>query len=170
MMRSNKGTVQANNYETNIHQIGGFSTADEFWAIYSHLRRPNVLPVNSDIQLFRTGIKPVWEHEANALGGKWILRLRKGLINRLWEHLVLGVVSGAFGADLQEEVCGVVVSIRYQEDILSVWCRSARNEPVKAALRDAFKKVLSLPGNLSMEFKAHDAAMKDNSSYRNTSK
>lgn len=171
MMRSNKGSVQANNYENNIHPIGSFGNSDEFWTIYSHLRRPNVLPVNSDIQLFREGVKPVWEDPINATGGKWIIRLKKGLINRLWEHLVLALITGELdtpGVDF--EACGVVVSIRYQEDILSVWSRTAMDENVKKTLKEAIKKALALPANLTMEYKAHDASMKDNSSFRNTSR
>lgn len=175
MMRSNKGSVQANNYENNIHPIGSFSDSDEFWTIYSHLRRPNVLPVNSDIQLFRDGVKPVWEDPINAAGGKWIIRLKKGLINRLWEHLVLALITGELdtaSADAGNdfEACGVVVSIRYQEDILSVWSRTAMDENVKKNLKEAIKKALNLPMNLAMEYKAHDASMKDNSSFRNTSR
>ena len=173
MMRSNKGSVQANNYENNIHPIGTFSDSDEFWTIYSHLRRPNVLPVNSDIHLFRHGVKPVWEDTINAAGGKWIIRLKKGLINRLWEHLCLALITGELDPENAAdgfEACGVVVSIRYQEDILSVWSRTATNENVKKALRDAIKKALNLPAALTMEYKAHDAAMKDNSSFRNTSR
>lgn len=171
MIRSNKSAVQATNYENNIQPIGAFSTGEQFWTIYSHLRRPNVLPVNSDIHLFRTGIKPVWEDAANATGGKWIIRLRKGLVNRLWEHLLLAVVAGDLALPgFEDELCGVVVSIRYQEDILSVWSRTARDETVKGTLRDAIRRVLALPPTLTMEFKAHDAAMKDNSSFRNTSK
>lgn len=171
MMRSNKSSVQANNYENNIHPIGSFSDSDEFWTIYSHLRRPNVLPVNSDIQLFRDGVKPVWEDPINAAGGKWIIRLKKGLINRLWEHLVLALITGELDAGSNVfEACGVVVSIRYQEDILSVWSRTAMDENVKKNLKEAIKKALNFPMSLAMEYKAHDTSMKDNSSFRNTSR
>ncbi len=173
MMRSNKSSVQAANYETNIHPIGTFSDSDEFWTIYSHLRRPNVLPVNSDIHLFREGVKPVWEDPVNAAGGKWIIRLKKGLINRLWEHLCLALITGDLDSEVKGapfEACGVVVSIRYQEDILSVWSRTAIDENVKKSLKEAIKRALALPAPLIMEYKAHDAAMKDNSSFRNTSK
>lgn len=171
MMRSNKSSVQANNYENNINPIGTFGNSDEFWTIYSHLRRPNVLPVNSDIQLFRDGVKPVWEDPINATGGKWIIRLKKGLINRLWEHLVLALITGELDTPGNDfEACGVVVSIRYQEDILSVWSRTATDEIIKKNLKEAIKKALALPANLTMEYKAHDAAMKDNSSFRNTSR
>ena len=79
----------------------------------------------------------------------------------------MALISGGLDA---AEVCGVVVSVRYQEDILSIWNRSSGDEAVKAALKEAIKKCLGLPASLTMEYKAHDAAMKDNSSYRNTSR
>lgn len=52
------------------------------------MKRPKDLPFNSDLHLFRLGVKPVWEDEANERGGKWMVRLRKGIVSRLWEHLV----------------------------------------------------------------------------------
>ena len=115
----------------------------------------------------------MWEDSVNASGGKWIIRLKKGLINRLWEHLCLALITGQLDTEtegLPFEVCGVIVSIRYQEDILSIWSRTATNENVKKTLKEAIKKALDLPSNLSMEYKAHDLSMKDNSSFRNTSK
>lgn len=66
-------------------------------------------------------------------------------------------------------VCGAVVSVRYGEDILSVWNDSA-DEEHRNALRDRLKSVLCLPQHLVMEYKAHDTAMKDSSSFRNTDK
>ena len=87
------------------------------------------------------GIKPMWEDEANKFGGKWIVRLRKGgefqifwcffsyswvlwisgLSSRCWENLVLAMLGEQFMVG--EEICGAVVSIRFQEDIL----RSAKS-------------------------------------------
>ncbi len=78
----------AANYETNVTAIESFSTAEGFWRIYGHLKRPCDLPNNSNYQMFRAGIKPAWEDERNAHGGKWALRLRKSLSTRVWEHLV----------------------------------------------------------------------------------
>ena len=34
------------------------------------------LSSHSDFHLFKVGIKPMWEDEANKCGGKWIVRLR----------------------------------------------------------------------------------------------
>lgn len=60
----------------------------DFWKIYNHLVRPNDLPNTMDYHLFKTGIKPMWEDPANRRGGKWMVRLRKGIASRYWEDLV----------------------------------------------------------------------------------
>ena len=54
--------------------------------------------------------------EANRYGGKWIVRLRKGLASRCWENLIMAMLGEQFMVG--EEICGAVVSIRFQEDIL----------------------------------------------------
>lgn len=50
--------------------------------------------------------------EANQRGGKWIVRLRKGLVSRCWENLVMAMLGEQFMVG--EEICGAVVSIRFQ--------------------------------------------------------
>ena len=103
--------------------------------------------------------------------------------------------------DYGDNICGAVLSIRFNEDILSVWNRNAsdhqvgylfvmmRSVPVPLssplslydrhvflfgkyqavmALRDSIKRHLKLPHSYVMEYKPHDASLRDNSSYRNT--
>jgi len=94
------------------------------------------------------------------------VRLKKGLASKFWEDLVLAVIGEQF--DVDEEICGIVISIRFQEDIISVWNRNANNNDAKLIIRDTLKRVLSLPPNVVMEYKCHDASIKDNSSFRNT--
>ena len=67
-----------------------------------------------------------------------------------------------------EEVCGAVVSIRYSEDIVSVWNKTANDREVTDKLRDAIKRVLHLPSFVHMEYKPHEASLQDKSSFRNT--
>jgi translation initiation factor 4E len=31
----------------------------------------------------------MWEDEGNKAGGRWILKLNKGYVNRFWEELVI---------------------------------------------------------------------------------
>ena len=109
-------------YEKSTVALAGFGSAEAFWAVYAHLRRPSALPAVSDYHLFRKGVRPVWEDAANKKGGKWIVRLKKGVADRYWEDLLLAIVGDMFG-DAGEEVCGAVLSVRQGEDVLSLWTR-----------------------------------------------
>jgi translation initiation factor 4E len=110
-------------YEKTIHPMATCKTAEEFFAIYSHLNRPSTLPLVSDYHMFKEGIRPIWEDEENKKGGKWIVRLKKGVADRYWEDLLLALIGDQF-FDAGEEVCGAVLSVRNGEDILSIWTRT----------------------------------------------
>lgn len=146
--------------------IAKIGSVEQFWAHYSHLIRPSDLQGHSDFHLFKVGIKPMWEDEANQHGGKWIVRLRKGLASRCWENLVLAMLGEQFMVG--KEICGAVVSIRYQEDIISVWNRTASDTSTTGRIRDTLRRVLNLPPNTIIEYKTHTDSLKDNSSFRNT--
>ena len=115
-------TSKYSDYEKSTIALASFSTVESFWALYAHLKRPSALPSVSDYHIFKKGIRPVWEDEENKRGGKWIIRLKKGVADRYWEDLLLGVVGDQF-AEAGEEVCGAVLSVRSGEDVLSVWTR-----------------------------------------------
>jgi len=161
-----QGARTQENYEKNIKKIGSFKTIEDFWSYYGHLVRPNDLPNSSDYLLFKKGIRPIWEDEYNAQGGKWIVRLQKRLASRYWEDLVLAVLGEQF--NVGEEICGIVISIRFQEDIISVWNRNADNQEAKLRILQTLKRVLALPPTASVEYKRHDISIRDNSSFRNT--
>ncbi|KAJ0480580.1 putative translation Initiation factor eIF-4e, eukaryotic translation initiation factor 4E (eIF-4E) [Helianthus annuus] len=137
-----------------------FSTVEGFWVCYCHLARPSSLPSPTDLHLFKQGIRPLWEDAANCNGGKWIIRFK-----RLSQD-VLALVGDQL--DYSDNICGIVLSIRFNEDILSVWNRNASDNQVVMALRDNIKRHLKLPHGYVMEYKPHDASLRDNSSYRNT--
>jgi translation initiation factor 4E len=109
-------------YEKSTTKIATLSTVESFWAIYSHLKRPSELPTVSDYHVFKDGIRPVWEDDANKKGGKWIVRLKKGVADRYWEDLLLAIVGDQF-MEAGDEVCGAVLSVRSGEDVLSVWTK-----------------------------------------------
>ena len=109
-------------YEKSTLKLASISTVESFWTIYSHLKRPSLLPTVSDYHIFKDGIRPVWEDEANKRGGKWIVRLKKGVADRYWEDLLLAIIGDQF-MEAGEEVCGAVLSVRSGEDVLSVWTK-----------------------------------------------
>lgn len=139
---------------------------ESFWSFYSHIVRANELGSYSDFHLFKDGIKPMWEDEANKEGGKWIVRLKKGLAARCWENLLLAILGEQFMVG--EEICGAVISIRLHEDIISVWNRTAGDAGTTIRIRDTLRRVLNLPLNTVMEYKTHNDSLRDHSSFRNT--
>ena len=72
----------------------------------------------------------MWETLPN--GSCWIVKLRKdaGNLTKLWEQLLFAVVGEVFATP---NVVGVALSIRAQEDFISVWMRDSSNP------RDCFK-------------------------------
>jgi translation initiation factor 4E len=87
--------------------------------------------------------RPVWEDPLNLPGGKWIVRLRKGVADRIWEDLVLALIGDQFAGvaqpheDAWPEICGCTISVRQNEDILSVWNRidePKQRERIRCAL------------------------------------
>ncbi|XP_013384224.1 eukaryotic translation initiation factor 4E type 2 isoform X2 [Lingula anatina] len=159
--------TSSSSYDQNLKNIGTFASVEQFFANYSHIARPGDLSGHSDYHLFKEGVRPMWEDDANKNGGKWIVRLKKGLASRCWENLVFAMIGEQFMVG--EEICGAVISIRYQEDILSLWNRTAHDQQTTSRIRDTLKRILNLPPNTIMEYKKHSESLSDNSSFRNTS-
>lgn len=58
---------------------------------------PSSLLPTTDYLLFHAGVRrPVWEDPLNLAGGKWIIRLKKGVADRFWEDLVLAIIGDQF--------------------------------------------------------------------------
>jgi translation initiation factor 4E len=155
-------------YNTAIHQIASFSSLETFWKIYDHIVRPNAVKDWRDYHLFKKEITPTWEDPANKDGGKWMIRLRKGLASRYWEELVLAVIGEQFGDDLSNEITGAVVAVRSKEDIVSIWHRNSDNFKGKNKIQDAMRKILRLPGIINIEYKKHEMSKTDGSGYHNS--
>ncbi|KAG6214583.1 hypothetical protein E4U23_003393 [Claviceps purpurea] len=143
-------------YENTLHGIANVRSAEDFWDIYSHLKRPSLLPVVSDYHFFKKDIRPIWEDDENRKGGKWVVRLKKGVADRYWEDLLLCLIGDQFG-DAGEEVSGAVLSVRNGEDILSIWTRTVGGRVLK--IRETMKHVLNFPPNTRVEFKSHDSSI-----------
>lgn len=80
--------------------------------------------------LFREGVKPLWEDEANRAGGKLTFKVRKGGSNQIWEALVLALIGEMLGT-ASADVCGAFMQLRFQDDTFSLWHRCADAEAVE---------------------------------------
>lgn len=52
----------------------------------------------------------MWEDPANQHGGAFVLRFEKGKCNRVWEDILLGVVSGK--SDVYANLNGVRLKVK----------------------------------------------------------
>ena len=97
----------------------------------------------------------------NKAGGKWLIRLKKGVLQILWERLIIAVIRGAFTAEelAGDEITGCVASVRNGEDVISIWNRDCRNEVSKNAIRTHLMDVLKIPKDTIMEYREHDASL-----------
>ncbi|KAJ7283239.1 translation initiation factor eIF 4e-like domain-containing protein [Mycena rebaudengoi] len=116
---------ESTDYEAGLTVVGEFSTVEEFCRYFNWLKPPSHLERNSNYHLFKSGIKPMWEDEANANGGKWVLTMKNNpaLLDRCWNWLAMALV----GEELEEGhdlICGAVVSLRSKVDRIQVWTRS----------------------------------------------
>ena len=123
-----------------MKKIVDFSTVEGFWVCYCHLARPSTLPSPTDLHLFKEGTRPLWEDSVNCKDSKWIIQFKKVVSGRFWEDLVLALVSDQL--DYGDNICSAVLSIRFNEDILSVWNRNALDHQAVMALRDSIKRHL----------------------------
>ncbi|KAF8804426.1 translation initiation factor eIF4e [Phlegmacium glaucopus] len=115
---------ESTEYEAGLTIIGEFSTVEEFCRYFNWLKPPSMLEKNSNYHIFKSGIKPMWEDEANANGGKWVLTMKNNpaLLDRCWNWLAMALV----GEELEDgdEICGAVVSLRTKVDRIQLWTRS----------------------------------------------
>lgn len=231
--------VKISNYLDATKQLESFSTVEEFWHIYTHLKRVDRLPFTSEFQVFRKGVKPMWEDPVNVNGGKWVIRFKRPfktysnsiytssaansannslattptsshavlattnqssavanltdstnmssagasshvinssqgshrtgnqarLQTRLfWEKLLLSIIGGNLAKESKvdtNEITGAVMSVRKDEDILSVWTRSGEHGEGNPDIRMAIKKLLDLPESQMFEFKIHSDSIKE---------
>ncbi|KAI1793507.1 eukaryotic translation initiation factor 4E class II [Ganoderma leucocontextum] len=178
------------NYEEGIKKISAFSSVESFWSLWTHVHPPSSLLPTTDYLLFHSGVRrPVWEDPLNLSGGKWIIRLRKGVADRLWEDLILAVIGDQFhgvvvsgeadgpqangsseGVPPGEwpEICGCTISVRQNEDIISLWNRHDTSPKSKEKIRETIRRVLNLSPMTIMEYKSNNDSMQDKSSFRVT--
>ncbi|KAK7687811.1 hypothetical protein QCA50_009030 [Cerrena zonata] len=172
------------NYEEGIKKISAFSSVESFWSLWTHLHPPSSLLPTTDYLLFHSGIRrPVWEDPLNLSGGKWIIRLKKGVADRLWEDLVLAIVGDQFddvaeGRELKDgkesvdpndewpEICGCTISVRQSEDIITVWNKIDGDAKTKDRISATIRRALNLPPTTQMEYKSNNDSMQDKSSFR----
>ena len=169
----------ADNYESNLQPIGSFGTVEEFWRLYSFIRRPLDID-NANYHVFKSGIKPMWEDPANKNGGKWVVNVgNDAALNCFWENLLLALIGET--VDPHDEVCGCVLSRRKYGDKIAVWNKSKNDRQaildLGRRIQDALSDGLVVKADsgdsaemaplplLALEYQHHEDSLRTGASY-----
>ncbi|KAJ7597101.1 eukaryotic translation initiation factor 4E class I [Mycena floridula] len=133
------GVAAAQGWMEDIKRVISFDSVEEFWGLYNNIVPPSSLPQKANYYLFKEGIIPAWEDEANKLGGKWSIQLPKDKnrshVDKMWLYTMLAAIGETFDPSLtisdksgdqpKSLITGVIVSTRPQFYRLSIWTRLA---------------------------------------------
>lgn len=122
-------TAEKENWLDQVKSVGLLDSVEGFWGVYDCVLLPSQLPPNSSYYLFRKHIAPMWEHEANRRGGKWMISFTPyspqvappapggeedgetsmAPVDIAWQKLCLACIGELFPGR-EEEICGVTVT------------------------------------------------------------
>uniref|UniRef100_A0A0A9YM05 eIF-4F 25 kDa subunit n=1 Tax=Lygus hesperus TaxID=30085 RepID=A0A0A9YM05_LYGHE len=161
-------STRTKNWEECLMEVGSFSTIEDFWCFFNHIKPVSHLKVGCDYSLFKRGIRPMWEDDANKDGGRWMINVDKKTttpgLDKYWLELVMCMIGECF-TDHNENVNGATVNIRGKGNRISLWTRNTSNENggmIKLGLK--LKSVIGLAPNQVITFQTHQDCAKNNSS------
>lgn len=120
-------------------------SVEQLWLSLSSIKKSFELPISTELLIFKTGINPVWEDPINTKGGRWVFRFNRRVtgnedydsvqkirkrISLIWERLIMKTMTGSLIPDnyspeyqdlLLNDISGLVLSVRKDEDIISIW-------------------------------------------------
>lgn len=115
------------------------------------------MPRELDLSLFRKGEEPLWETSPH--GGCWIIKIRKfDNIDALWERLIFGAVGEQFEGN-DENVIGVLLSLRLKERLMEIWIKDGRNEKKRYEVSRLLKVMLALDSEAMIFYKPHNKSI-----------
>ncbi|XP_034656925.1 eukaryotic translation initiation factor 4E1 [Drosophila subobscura] len=150
-----------------LSEVAKIDSVETFWSLYYTIRPPSELKVGCDYSMFKLGIKPMWEDEANSKGGRWLISVNKNSkaeLDRLWLDILLMMTARIFANS--EEICGAVINIRAKNNKISVWTANGSNKLAILEIGQKLKLFLHLQSN-NLQYQLHsDAMCKANSSVK----
>lgn len=136
---------RSKNWEDTLNEVTSFSTVEDFWSLYNHIKSPSDIKAGSDYSLFKTGVRPMWEDEGNKRGGRWMLNINRGQrqdLDKYWLDTILCLIGEAF--ECADEICGAVVNVRPKGDKIAIWTANYNNRDAVLSIGRIYKERLGL--------------------------
>lgn len=118
----------ASEYEATLKKVYTISTVESFWAVYNNVPEPSNVATRYSYHLMRHALRPLWEDSENKNGGVWKLKCYKQATNTVWKALLLDAIGEKLSDNVADgdDILGVSVSIRENEDLIQIWNSDAQ--------------------------------------------
>lgn len=151
-------------WEENLIELTTFDTVEDFWSLFHHIKQPSELPHGHDYAVFKQGIRPMWEDDANKMGGRWLInldrKLRQSDLDRFWLDVILLLIGENF--EYPDEICGAVVNVRQKTDKIGIWTSDTAKQHENMEIGRKIKEQLGINGKIG--FQVHRDTMVKHSS------
>ncbi|XP_014605273.1 PREDICTED: eukaryotic translation initiation factor 4E-1A-like isoform X1 [Polistes canadensis] len=163
---------KSKSWEESQREITSFDTAEDFWSLYNHIKHASELRQGCDYSMFKQGIRPMWEDDANKLGGRWLINLEKKQramdLDHFWLEILLCMIGEAFN-EYSDDVCGAVVNVRIKGDKIGVWTANSNCEDSVMEIGRKLKERLRITPKVTIGYQAHqDTMIKKGSQTKNS--
>eukprot|EP00388_Colpodella_angusta_P008043 GDKJ01022252.1.p1 GENE.GDKJ01022252.1~~GDKJ01022252.1.p1 ORF type:complete len:273 (+),score=72.24 GDKJ01022252.1:13-831(+) len=165
--KANYHKQTTDDYQKGLKELGSCSTVEELARVMAFLRPASKQPGDHNLAFFRKGTMPMWEDMPN--GGHFILKIPKragaAVIDGLWETIVIACGAEAFNCS---DVCGVVLSCRSKEDVISIWNETTTSMKIRAQIECKLREMLQLPAHCNLHYKDNRSALAAVASFKST--
>lgn len=153
-------TDRTKTWEEMLHEVSSFDTVENFWSLIKHIKTPSEIKMGSDFCLFKKGIRPMWEDEANVKGGRWVITLNKSNktdLDKFWLDTMLILIGES--CDYAHELCGAVVNIRLKNNKISIWTANGSNEAAALEIGGKLRDGLRMESAYVLQYQLHKDTM-----------
>lgn len=132
-------------HEKNNWKISGYrkiykiDTIKDFWELYKNFDRIGGIN-NQHFFLMREGIEPIWEDDANKLGGCWSFKKMENESAEIWEDLSIRIVGETLLED-NSEINGLSICLKRQSNsVIKIWNKNSKNNCKSLIHKDILNK------------------------------
>ncbi|KRH92846.1 putative mRNA cap-binding protein [Pseudoloma neurophilia] len=152
---------EAFNFQNSLKKLCTLRTVENMNYFLGHVDFENIDTI-TDICIFKEGIEPLWEDQANINGGKWIIKVKREVVVRLFQKMMVHLLVDTFES---LKVNGIVMSFRVRNAMITLWTNAEKNNE---RVIQEIKKILDIDFYLAIEYKDNSTSLQDKSSFRNT--
>lgn len=138
-------------WEPKLERMCSFSTVEEFWRAYSHVKRSSEIDEKCSINISQDPIVPTWEDEANVKGGKTFFTVNSVVSSRFFEDVAIALLGGQFEG---LGVTGICSAIKSTQTSIAVWNGDSKDYESIEEIRSLMRSVCSIPEEYAINYKA----------------